>query len=88
MSLRCSRNVLVNVFSYIVFPGTGVCVNCQEPDTTLYRLAIEMLRTPIHTPTSPMNSVPKLLKFLCLHYDGLEIHADILAVLAMTYQTV
>ncbi|KAF8324345.1 26S proteasome regulatory complex non-ATPase subcomplex Rpn1 subunit [Cantharellus anzutake] len=69
-----------------------------EPDTTLYRPALETLRTLIRTSTSSMTSVPKPLKFLRPHYPTLEsiyekwppsedksLFADILGVLAMTY---
>jgi 26S proteasome regulatory subunit N1 len=44
----------------------------QEPDTTLYRPALETLRTLIRTSTSSMTSVPKPLKFLRPHYYELE----------------
>ncbi|KAL5525680.1 hypothetical protein ACEPAG_7016 [Sanghuangporus baumii] len=70
----------------------------KEPDTTLYRPALETLRTLIRTSTSSMTSVPKPLKFLRPHYRDLQtlldtwptsedksLFADILSVLAMTY---
>ncbi|THH32578.1 hypothetical protein EUX98_g1629 [Antrodiella citrinella] len=70
----------------------------KEPDTDLYRPALETLRTLIRTSTSSMTSVPKPLKFLHPHYPQLQIlyetwpasenkalFADILSVLAMTY---
>ncbi|KDN45708.1 hypothetical protein RSAG8_04792, partial [Rhizoctonia solani AG-8 WAC10335] len=70
----------------------------KEPDTSLYRPALETLRTLIKTSTSSMTSVPKPLKFLRPLYPELqELHekwpasddknlfADILSVLAMTY---
>ncbi|KAI1798120.1 armadillo-type protein [Ganoderma leucocontextum] len=70
----------------------------REPDTKLYRPALETLRTLIRTSTSSMTSVPKPLKFLHPHYPGLQalyetwpasddksLFADILSVLAMTY---
>ena len=70
----------------------------QEPDTSLYRPALETLRTLIRTSTSSMTSVPKPLKFLRPHYRDLQalletwptsedksLFADILSVLAMTY---
>ncbi len=44
----------------------------QEPDTTLYKPALETLRTLIRTSTSSMTSVPKPLKFLRPHYPGLQ----------------
>lgn len=43
----------------------------QEPDETLYRPALETLRTLIRTSTSSMTSVPKPLKFLRPHYAEL-----------------
>ncbi|KAI0053215.1 26S proteasome regulatory complex non-ATPase subcomplex Rpn1 subunit [Auriscalpium vulgare] len=70
----------------------------KESDTTLYRPALETLRTLIRTSTSSMTSVPKPLKFLRPHYPDLQtlyetwpssedksLFADILSVLAMTY---
>ncbi|KAI0777768.1 26S proteasome regulatory complex non-ATPase subcomplex Rpn1 subunit [Trametes elegans] len=70
----------------------------REPNTELYRPALETLRTLIRTSTSSMTSVPKPLKFLHSHYLGLQdlyetwspsedksLFADILSVLAMTY---
>ncbi|KAF8634856.1 hypothetical protein AX17_004104 [Amanita inopinata Kibby_2008] len=70
----------------------------RESNTSLYRPALETLRTLIKTSTSSMTSVPKPLKFLRPHYPGLQelydtwppsedksLFADILSVLAMTY---
>ncbi|KAI5888837.1 26S proteasome regulatory complex, non-ATPase subcomplex, Rpn1 subunit [Schizophyllum commune H4-8] len=70
----------------------------KEPNTSLYRPALETLRTLIRTSTSSMTSVPKPLKFLRPHYPDLQklyeawpasedksLFADILSVLAMTY---
>lgn len=70
----------------------------KEQNTTLYRPALETLRTLIRTSTSSMTSVPKPLKFLRPHYPELQnlyelwspsedksLFADILSVLAMTY---
>ncbi|KAG6331642.1 hypothetical protein ID866_7447 [Astraeus odoratus] len=70
----------------------------KEPNTGLYRPALETLRTLIRTSTSSMTSVPKPLKFLHPHYPDLQnlfdtwspsenksLFADILSVLAMTY---
>ncbi|KAI0088858.1 armadillo-type protein [Irpex rosettiformis] len=70
----------------------------KEPNTELYRPALETLRTLIRTSTSSMTSVPKPLKFLHPHYTELQkvyetwpasedksLFADILSVLAMTY---
>ena len=45
----------------------------QEPDTTLYRPALETLRTLIRTSTSSMTSVPKPLKFLRPHFAELAL---------------
>ncbi|CAG8552839.1 6622_t:CDS:10 [Paraglomus occultum] len=70
----------------------------KEPDISLHNPALESLRTLIRTSTSSMTSVPKPLKFLRPHYATMaEIYenwidsenknrlADILSVLAMTY---
>ncbi|SNX83793.1 probable RPN1 - 26S proteasome regulatory subunit [Melanopsichium pennsylvanicum] len=71
----------------------------KEPDSSLYRPALESLRTLIRTSTSSMTSVPKPLKFLRPHYPELKslyqqwkqssadksLFAQILSVLAMTY---
>ncbi|KAJ3729702.1 armadillo-type protein [Lentinula raphanica] len=70
----------------------------KEPNTDLYRPALESLRTLIRTSTSSMTSVPKPLKFLRPHFPDLQglyeawpasenkaQFADILSVLAMTY---
>ncbi|TPX37187.1 hypothetical protein SmJEL517_g01072 [Synchytrium microbalum] len=71
----------------------------REPKVELYPLALETLRTLIRTSTSSMTSVPKPLKFLRPHYQSLiQVYdtwplgpnktflADILSVLAMTYE--
>ncbi|TPX74609.1 hypothetical protein CcCBS67573_g04123 [Chytriomyces confervae] len=70
----------------------------KESNATLYKSALESLRTLIRTSTSSMTSVPKPLKFLRPHYA--DIHAiyaswkdgenraflaDIISVLAMSY---
>ncbi len=71
----------------------------KEDDASLYRPALESLRTLIRTSTSSMTSVPKPLKFLRPHYpelktlynawnhasDDRSLFAEILSVLAMTY---
>ncbi|KAG6379757.1 26S proteasome regulatory complex non-ATPase subcomplex Rpn1 subunit [Boletus reticuloceps] len=70
----------------------------KEPNTELYRPALETLRVLIRTSTSSMTSVPKPLKFLHPHYPELQklfdtwspsedkgLFADIMSVLAMTY---
>ncbi|KAJ6590579.1 armadillo-type protein [Mycena vulgaris] len=70
----------------------------KEPNTELYRPALETLRSLIRTSTSSMTSVPKPLKFLRPIYPDLQVlyetwpssedkslFADILSVLAMTY---
>ena len=48
----------------------------QEADTSLYRPALETLRTLIRTSTSSMTSVPKPLKFLRPHYPDLQALFD------------
>jgi 26S proteasome regulatory subunit N1 len=70
----------------------------QEPDTTLYKPAIDAIKNFIKTSTSSMTAVPKPLKFLRPHYDELtalyekwsagpdrDSLADMLSVLGMTY---
>ncbi|KAK2746356.1 proteasome regulatory particle base subunit [Myotisia sp. PD_48] len=70
----------------------------QEPDESLYKAALEAIKTSIKTSTSSMTAVPKPLKFLRPYYDDLtEVYdkwavgedkdslADILSVLGMTY---
>ena len=70
----------------------------QEPDTTLYKPAIDAIKEFIKTSTSSMTAVPKPLKFLRPHYDELtalyekwpagsdrDSLADMLSVLGMTY---
>ncbi|KAF1993601.1 26S proteasome non-ATPase-like protein regulatory subunit 2 [Amniculicola lignicola CBS 123094] len=67
-------------------------------DKTLYKPALEQIKTFIKTSTSSMTAVPKPLKFLRPHYEGLEkayeawpasddkkSFADMLSVLGMTY---
>lgn len=44
----------------------------QESDETLYRPALETLRTLIRSSTTSMTSVPKPLKFLRPHFDSLK----------------
>ena len=43
----------------------------QEPDTSLYKPALEAIKNFIKTSTSSMTAVPKPLKFLRPHYDEL-----------------
>ncbi|EEH10113.1 26S proteasome regulatory subunit [Histoplasma capsulatum G186AR] len=70
----------------------------QEPDTSLYKPALEAIKNFIKTSTSSMTAVPKPLKFLRPHYDELaalyeqwhagddkDSLADMLSVLGMTY---
>ncbi|KAL2000043.1 hypothetical protein VTN02DRAFT_3625 [Thermoascus thermophilus] len=70
----------------------------KEPDTSLYRPALDAIKTFIKTSTSSMTAVPKPLKFLRPHYDELtalydkwpagpdkDSLADMLSVLGMTY---
>ncbi|KAK2153920.1 hypothetical protein LSH36_281g04017 [Paralvinella palmiformis] len=69
----------------------------KEPDQTLYKPALESLRTQIRSSTTSMTSVPKPLKFLRQHYDTLKsiyetikdektkcFCADVVSVLGMT----
>ncbi|KAK7081933.1 26S proteasome non-ATPase regulatory subunit 2 [Halocaridina rubra] len=69
----------------------------QEPNVTLYKPALEQIRSLIRSSTTSMTSVPKPLKFMRTHYDTMkEIYekikdnelkkftADIVSVLAMT----
>jgi len=69
----------------------------QEPDQSLYRPALENLRTQIRSSTTSMTSVPKPLKFLRPHYETLKgvyekiintdtkkFCADVISVLGMT----
>lgn len=69
-----------------------------ESDTSLYKPALESIKTSIKTATSSMTAVPKPLKFLRPHYDKLceayerwpageekQSLADTLSVLGMTY---
>jgi 26S proteasome regulatory subunit N1 len=69
-----------------------------ESDTSLYKPALEAVKTSIKTSTSSMTAVPKPLKFLRPHYDKLceaydkwpagedkDSLADTLSVLGMTY---
>ncbi|MCJ1362601.1 proteasome regulatory particle base subunit [Acarospora aff. strigata] len=73
-------------------------VDPDESDTSLYKPAIEAIKTFIKTSTSSMTAVPKPLKFLRPHYDDLtrlyeewtpgedkNSLADVLSVLGMTY---
>jgi 26S proteasome regulatory subunit N1 len=70
----------------------------QESDKSLYKSALENIKTSIKTATSSMTAVPKPLKFLRPHYEKLEQTyeswpagddknslADTLSVLGMTY---
>ncbi|KAI9878403.1 MAG: proteasome regulatory particle base subunit [Pleopsidium flavum] len=70
----------------------------QEPDTSLYKPALEAIKNFIKTSTSSMTAVPKPLKFLRPHYDEMaklyeawtagddkNSLADVLSVLGMTY---
>jgi 26S proteasome regulatory subunit N1 len=69
-----------------------------EDDASLYKAALEAIKTSIKTSTSSMTAVPKPLKFLRPHYDKLceayekwpagenkDSLADTLSVLGMTY---
>ena len=70
----------------------------QESDTSLYKSAIEAMKTSIKTSTSSMTAVPKPLKFLRPHYETLtKLYdewpegddrtslADVLSVIGMTF---
>ena len=47
----------------------------EESNVSLHKPALESLRTQIRSSTSSMTSVPKPLKFLRQHFDGLkELH--------------
>ncbi|XP_021943715.1 26S proteasome non-ATPase regulatory subunit 2 [Folsomia candida] len=75
-----------------------LCVErLQDPDTSLYDGALEIMRAQIKASTTSMTSVPKPLKFLRKHYQTIkDIHAkienqktkqncaEIVSVLAMT----
>ncbi|KAH9424816.1 26S proteasome non-ATPase regulatory subunit 2 [Dermatophagoides pteronyssinus] len=69
----------------------------EESNVSLYKPALEALRTQIKSSTTSMTSVPKPLKFLRPHYDTLKnlyekmpteetknLLADIISILAMT----
>ena len=45
--------------------------NLQEPDTSLYKPTLEAIKDLIRTSTSSMTAVPKPLKFLRPHFEGL-----------------
>ena len=49
----------------------GAKPGLQEPDTTLYKPALDAIKNFIKTSTSSMTAVPKPLKFLRPHYDEL-----------------
>lgn len=70
----------------------------QESDATLYKPALEAIKTSIKTSTSSMTAVPKPLKFLRPHYktlvqryddwpsgDDKSALADVLSVIGMTF---
>lgn len=70
----------------------------QEPKTSLYKTALETMKTSIKTSTSSMTAVPKPLKFLRPHYETLtKLYeewpagdnktslADVLSVIGMTF---
>lgn len=44
----------------------------SEPDSSLYKPALEAIKTTIKTSTSSMTAVPKPLKFLRPHFETLE----------------
>ncbi len=51
--------------------GEMLRLDLQEPDTSLYKAALDAIKTFIKTSTSSMTAVPKPLKFLRPHYDEL-----------------
>jgi 26S proteasome regulatory subunit N1 len=51
-------------------------LDVQEPDTTLYKPALDAIKNFIKTSTSSMTAVPKPLKFLRPHYDELTAVYD------------
>ena len=70
----------------------------QEPDSSLYKAALEAIKDSIKTSTSSMTAVPKPLKFLRPHYepmtklyeqwpagDDKTSLADVLSVIGMTF---
>ncbi|KAI0478953.1 armadillo-type protein [Xylariaceae sp. FL0804] len=70
----------------------------QEPNASLYKPALEAMKTSIKTSTSSMTAVPKPLKFLRPHYEALtklyeswpegddkSSLADVLSVIGMTF---
>lgn len=70
----------------------------QESDASLYKPALEAMKTSIKTSTSSMTAVPKPLKFLRPHYEALvklyeqwpegddkSSLADVLSVIGMTF---
>jgi len=67
-----AERLSVSVRPFFALPRSQHASVEQEPDATLYRPALETLRTLIRTSTSSMTSVPKPLKFLRPHYYELE----------------
>lgn len=59
--------IMVNLGPILLLTILGT----QEPDTSLYKPAIEAIKNFIKTSTSSMTAVPKPLKFLRPHYDDL-----------------
>lgn len=97
MSLRCSSSDYKSELPSSEHTPI-VTDNPQEPDQSLYKPALESIKTAIKTSTSSMTAVPKPLKFLRPHYSTLEglyekwpsgankdSLADTLSVLGMTY---
>ena len=56
---------------FTIVDGSLYVRNEQEPDTNLYKSALEAIKDFIKTSTSSMTAVPKPLKFLRPHYDEL-----------------
>lgn len=77
---------------------TDSSLSRQESNTSLYKSALEAMKASIKTSTSSMTAVPKPLKFLRPHYEGLtKLYeewpagddktslADVLSVIGMTF---
>ena len=45
----------------------------QESNASLYKPALEQIRSLIRSSTTSMTSVPKPLKFMRLHYDAMKV---------------
>lgn len=75
-SLKNELEMLVERLKVLSLPSSSsyqslILIQKQEPDTTLYRPALDAIKNFIKTSTSSMTAVPKPLKFLRPHYDEL-----------------